>query len=1543
MKTKPNTAFGAAILRLFTALAFLIMAPGAFAGLTASQFVAQFQPDSIGVGSSSKLTFTIVNQTPTPVTELAFTNTLPAGLVFADVPDAFTDCAGGTVTAPAGGTTLTFSGGQMTGNSSCTVSVNVTATTSGEFNNISGDLTSSAGNGGTASATLSAGFSVPGFTMSFSPSPVEFGGRSTLTYTIDNSGSESGFASANFTNTLPPGLVIADPANASTDAGTTAIPATITANPGGDVVSLDAPGTSGFRAIPAGAIRTVTVDVVANSVGNIENVTEDLNVTPAGGGLQLTSGFATAVLPVNPPGAVALTKTFVDDPVSPGGTVELRYTITNRDRSGAANGITFTDDLDAALTGLTAQLPSLPDPPCGAGSSVSGSSTISLTGGTLGAGESCTFSVILNVPVGADAGVYPSTSSVITATLDGSPVVGNAASDSLFVNRAPSITKTFLTNPVGSGGTVIARYEITNQDSVNAATDVSFTDSLSDFIPGLTATTLPAGFCGAGSTMTVTSPTTGSFSLSISGGSLDPGESCTFDVEFQLPQGGVVGTLNGITSGVTATIDGSSSTGRPAPFSLDVVGGLQLTKSFTDDPVLPGGTVTLEYTLSLAAEAPGDATGITFTDDLNSVISGLASTSGTQTDICGTGSAVSGTGVVTFSGGTLSPGEECTFSVTVQVPAAAGFGSFDSTSSDVSANMLGAAFLSPPAEDALDIVGLTLTHEFVGSPFVAGETATLRYTLSLNDVAPGDATGILFTHNLSDVISGLVSTSGGQSDICGSGSSLSGTSFLLFFGGSLMPGETCTFDVTVTIPGGSAPDSYPSRTSDLSATIDGNSVTAPASVARLEVIDPISITKSFTDDPVLPGGTVTLEYTITNSDTSSPATGISFTDDLDGALSGLASTSGTQNDICGAGSSISGTGLLTFTGGTLAPGESCTFSVSLAVPGGVPLGTSVVSTTSSITGMVEGIAVTGDPATDTLVISSVRFTKAFDRSPEPTENVTLTYTIENISTTDPISGLSFTDDLNAVVAGLAAVDTPKADVCGTGSLLSGTTQLAFTGGTLAPGQSCSFSVNLLVPANATPGMYPSVTSELSNSGIPLGVFAPATLTVISRDADLAVSVMESADPMVICPDGSVGTHTVVVTNNGPSSASGVVIATSQNLAPGVNQGSAVPSAGTFEMGAWTVGSLAPGQSETLVFGFTTDPGLGGIVDAIMTSASVAELEEDDPESGNDEGSATSGIVSSTDIRFTPVYVLDQVFGVYRLRVYMQNNNPLPISSARGYIEGLPVDAVVLYPDGFAVKDDPSTAVPYALLTETIPAGGTAILEFRVASAAPQDQIRPDFSGELLKEPEKAVRVTAETPYPYLSAPGCFAHPLTVKNIGAESIPGFRLFVDNLPDGVELQFPDGFDDFGMPAASLPYIYVAQPLDPGESTTVVVHFHRENSNRHFIPAYRTEVFAGMLNGAPRFEIQAPPCMADFPVGTAISIFRTKGLLIEWDVIEGRSYRFEFSEDLRTWKEVPGTVVATWDRLQWFDDGDVTLTHPDVEPMRFYRIIEVEINQQ
>ena len=113
-------------------------------------FSKAFLPDTIGPGSVATLTFTVTNGGSVEVTDLAFTDTLPAGVTIAAPPVAVSTC-GGALTAPQGGSTITFTGGVLPPFLLCVLSVNVTAATAATYMNTTGDLTSSAGNSGPAS------------------------------------------------------------------------------------------------------------------------------------------------------------------------------------------------------------------------------------------------------------------------------------------------------------------------------------------------------------------------------------------------------------------------------------------------------------------------------------------------------------------------------------------------------------------------------------------------------------------------------------------------------------------------------------------------------------------------------------------------------------------------------------------------------------------------------------------------------------------------------------------------------------------------------------------------------------------------------------------------------------------------------------------------------------------------------------------------------------------------------------------------------------------------------------------------------------------------------------------------------------------------------------------------------------------------------------------------------------------------------------------------------------------------------------------------
>ena len=296
----------------------------------------------------------------------------------------------------------------------------------------------------------------------------------------------------------------------------------------------------------------------------------------------------------------------------------------------------------------------------------------------------------------------------------------------------------------------------------------------------------------------------------------------------------------------------------------------------------------------------------------------------------------------------------------------------------------------------------------------------------------------------------------------------------------------------------------------------------------------MTLTKEFTDDPVLPGGQVTLRFTIDNI-SASEATDIQFEDDLDEALTDLAVAGGlpdTQAAGCGTGSSlkfIPGQDLLRFGGGVLASEANCTFDVTLDVPAAAE-GGDYLNTTRFFFATVGSTFFIGDPATDALAVRSdlLLMTKEFTDDPvEPGRTVTLRFILTNEHPSDPITDIGFTDDLADVIADLVAsgLPDPVAAGCGAGATISGTSVLTFADGELAGGGVCILDVTLAVPVTATAGTYSNTTSDIT------GTFRSQGVTVDPATDDLLIIAFTPE----FQPAALLGIHGSIEDNTGDTS------------------------------------------------------------------------------------------------------------------------------------------------------------------------------------------------------------------------------------------------------------------------------------------------------------------------------------------------------------------------------------------------------------------------
>jgi hypothetical protein len=542
-----------------------------------------FGATTLPLTGSTSLSFTISNPVANAIalTGVAFTDNLPAGLVVS-TPNALTGtCGAGTITALAGSSSVSLAGATLATSSSCTFSVSVTAVTGGVKNNSVQVSSANGGTGNTSSATVTA-TTAPIITKTFGAASIPLNGSTSLSFTIQNNNATQSLSGVGFTDALPAGLTVSTPNGLAGTCGA----GTVTATQGTAAISLTG------ATLAASGSCTFAVNVTGITAGTQNNTTGKVTSTEGGAG-----GTASAsVVVVAPPSIV---KAFNPTAVSPNGNSTLSFTITNPAANTAAlAGVAFTDTLPA---GITVATPNSLSGSCGGGTitATAGSGAVSLTGATIAAGTSCTFSVSV---IGANPGVSTNTTGAVSSTNGGT---GNTATANLTVATPPSITKAFGAASVGLAGSTSLTFTISNPNASIALAGAAFTDALP---AGLVVAT-PNGLTGTCGTGTITA-VAGSTSVTLVGGTIATSGKCSFAVNVTaVAAGNQVNT----TGSISATNGG---TGNTATASINVLApDLTITKSHSSN--FFQGETGATYTITANNIGAGPTAGtVTVTDTL---------------------------------------------------------------------------------------------------------------------------------------------------------------------------------------------------------------------------------------------------------------------------------------------------------------------------------------------------------------------------------------------------------------------------------------------------------------------------------------------------------------------------------------------------------------------------------------------------------------------------------------------------------------------------------------------------------------------------------------------------------------------------------------------------------------------------------------------------------------------------------------------------------------------------------------------------------------
>lgn len=742
--------------------------------------VKAFSPATIKVNDTSTLTIILSNANAVAISGAAFSDVYPYGLVNAALPNAATSCAGGTVSADAGGDRLTFAGGSIPAFGSCTITVDVTSATAGSFFNTTGPVdTATAGSGPAASATLTV-VAPPTITKTFVTNPIAAGGTSQLRIVVSNpAANTSGLTGVAFTDTYPAGLVNTSAASPSLSC-TGGSSATRT----GGVNNGTTIGLSNGT-LAANGSCTLTVNVTAAASGSYLN-----SVTPAStnGG---SGAVATATLSVGQPG---ISKAFSPALITNGQTSTLTITLANPSGS-PMTAAAFTDNyLPGTLTNA-----GTPTTTCAGGTATGsiGGAFVGLSGGTIPANGSCSVSVLVSA-VSSVVNTIPAGG----LTVAGGSVNVNPASALLNMTPPPAAAKEFSPSVIPQGGTSTVTITLSNANST-AASGVAF----SDIYP---ASLVNAGSPGVVNTCggTVTAAA-GSGSLTLTGGSIPGNSSCSVSVTVT---GSTVGTFTNHTGPITTSNMGN---GSDTSAELIVMAAPGFAKSFSPDKILVGGTSTL--TISLTNSNPAAITGVAFNDPYPAGLVNAATPSA-STNCGGALTAAAGGNRLVLTGGTIPANGSCL--VSVQVTSAA-IGSYSNPAAPFSITTGNAGSSQSVAATLAVLATPTVTKSFTPDSIRNFDTSLLTLTLTNPNVISG-LTGV----GISDSFpAGLYVGSGAATTTCGGSLSgaTQGSSAFALNGGSLPSSGSCTITIPVT---SGQPGVYENTSSGVSSNETGGPATA---------------------------------------------------------------------------------------------------------------------------------------------------------------------------------------------------------------------------------------------------------------------------------------------------------------------------------------------------------------------------------------------------------------------------------------------------------------------------------------------------------------------------------------------------------------------------------------------------------------------------------------------------------------------------------------------------------------------------------------------
>lgn len=622
---------------------------------------------------------------------------------------------------------------------------------------------------------------------------------------------------------------------------------------------------------------------------------------------------------------------------------------------------------------------------------------------------------------------------------------------------------------------------------------------------------------------------------------------------------------------------------RPANCGLSLASDVSVTKVVNNSTPQVGSTVT--FTIEAKNNGPLNATGVTVNDLLPSGLTYVSHTTSVGTYTPGTG---------VWSIGTLASGASRTMTITATVTAAA-IPSQTNTAT-VRAN-------EPDSNTSNNTASATVTPLYANLGVVktvnnATQTVgqNVVFTIVASNLGPNNATGVVMNDLLPAGLTYVSHTASAGTYNPGTG---------VWTIGSLANGASRTLTITATVTSAG----LPSVTN--TATITGNeydpSLLNNTSVVTVTpLLSDLAVVKTVDNGAQQVGGTVIFTI-VARNDGPTSNTNVVVNDALPAGLNYVSHTTST-------GAYTPGTGVWSI--GALGAGQQETLTITATVTGAaLPTVTNTATITGSVfdpdpTDNTSSVIVSPQQSADLAIVKT-----ASKNNPLLGENITFSLVVTNFGPQNA-TGVVAQDLMPGGLVYVSHTNTP------------GTSYTPGTGiwviGNLANGASAT----LTITATTTQAAVPSVTNVGIVSGNqsdpnPTNNTDPETV-VPNVVTDLRiVKTVDNPNPVV----GTNVTFTVVVFNDGPSNATGVIAY--DLLPPGLVYITHTTTTGIYVpiTGLWTIGNIPSGQSRTLTLTAATTLTAG---DNVINVATVEGI-ENDPEPENNIDQVPVDILSGADL------------------------------------------------------------------------------------------------------------------------------------------------------------------------------------------------------------------------------------------------------------------------------------------------------------------------